>query len=269
MHPKGWSAKLCFAIGSIPILEVANRPEADDGIVVLEDYFSLQLSFAERYAAVADLPLGASIAHCTNLRRRLNLWGPAGANRWNDFVARIGDPTNGRRDALSLCMEWYEDRPRFATGRSFGCFSFDPPDASGVLRIHFVPPENTSTSPLASANTGARVQELCELFSHVRRTERGVLSVRGISWLYNLDAYRRLFPRSYAMSIQPVDVPLHLNGSSTWGQVLNWRREVKPDMRDALLARFATMRAEAPWEAFPLQALTATGDVAEFYERFT
>jgi len=40
-------------------------------------------------------------------------------------------------------------------------------------------------------------------------------------------------------------------------------------MRDALLARLATMRAEAPWEAFPLQALTATSDVAEFYERFT
>jgi hypothetical protein len=113
------------------------------------------------------------------------------------------------------------------------------------------------------------VQELCELFSHVRPAERGVLSVRGISWLYNLDAYRRLFPRSYAMSIQPIDVPLHLNGSSTWGQVLNWRQEVKPDVRDALLARLFTMRADAPWEAFPFQALTATSDVAEFYELFT
>ena len=237
--------------------------------MVLEEYFSLQLSFAERNATVADLSLGASIAHCTNLRRRLNLWGPAGANRWNEFVARIGNSNNERRDALSLCTQWYEDRPRLATGRSFGCFSFDPPDTSGVLRIHFVPPETTSTSPLASANTGARVQELCELFSHVRREEPGVLSVRGVSWLYNLEAYRRLFPRSYAKSIQAIDVPLHLNGSSTWGQVLNWRQGVKPEMRDALLARMTTMRPEAPWKAFPLQALTASGDVADFYERFT
>lgn len=236
---------------------------------MLEDYFSLQLSFAERYAIVADLPLGASIVHCTNLRRRLNLWGPTGANCWSDFVARISDPKNERRDALSLCMQWYEKRPPLAKERSFGCFSFDPPDASGVLRIHFVPPETTSTSPLACANIGARVQELCELFSHVRRKEPGVLSVRGVSWLYNLEAYRRLFPRRYAMSIQAIDVPLHLNGSSTWGQVLNWRQEVKPDMRDALLARMTTMRPEAPWKAFPLQALTATSDIAEFYERFT
>lgn len=236
---------------------------------MLEDYFSLQLSFAERYAAAADLPLGVSIAHCTNLRRRFNLWGPAGANRWNDFVARIGHPKKDRRDALTLCMQWYEGRPQLATGRSFGCFSFDPPDASGVLRIHFIPPETTSTSPLACANTGARVQDLCELFSHVRRKVAGVLSVRGVSWLYNLEAYRRLFPCSYVMSIQAINVPLHLNGSSTWGQVLNWRQEVKPNMRDALLARMITMRPEAPWETFPLQALTATSDVAEFYERFT
>ncbi|MGJ7486719.1 hypothetical protein ACSFA2_15775 [Variovorax sp. LT2P21] len=40
-------------------------------------------------------------------------------------------------------------------------------------------------------------------------------------------------------------------------------------MRDALLARLDTMKAEAPWETFPLQALTATSDVAKFYERFT
>ena len=236
---------------------------------MLEEYFALQLSFAERYAAVADLPFGAAITLCTNIRRRLNLWGPAGASRWNDFIALIGDETHGRCDALSICLEWYEHRPRLYTGRSFGCFSFASPDASGVLRIHFVPPENTSASPLASANFEARVQELSELFSHVRRTERGVLSVRGVSWLYNLNAYRRLFPHSYAMSLQPVDVPLHLNGTSTWGQVLNWRQEVMPDMRETLLARLVTMRRDAPWKVFPLQALTASSDVADFYERFT
>ena len=107
------------------------------------------------------------------------------------------------------------------------------------------------------------------MFSHIRRTERGVLSVRGISWLYNLEAYRRLFPHSYVISIQPVDVPLHLNGTSTWGQVLNWRQEVKPDMRDALVGRLGTLRKEPPWKVFPLQALTATSDIADFYERFT
>lgn len=234
-----------------------------------EDYFSLQLRFAQHYALAANVPFSRSISHCTNLRQRLNLGGPAGAKRWNDFLAQVGASVESRSAVLSLCMELYAARPRLAASRSFGCFSFDPPDAGGVLRIHFVPPETPTESPLASANIDGRIQELRALFSHVLRTERDVLSVRGVSWLYNLDAYKRLFPPAYAASVGPVSFPLHLSGSSTWGQVLNWRQELKPAMGRAVLARLPTMRVDAPWEIFPLQALTATAEIADFYELFT
>lgn len=236
---------------------------------MLEDYFSLQLKFAEHYATAADMPFEIAIAHCTNLRRRLNLWGHAGVTRWDGFLAQVSCSANDHSAALSMCIELYETRPSLEVKRSFGCFSYDAPDAAGALRIHFIPPEDMRASPLASASTGARVDELRALFSHVRRTERNVTSVRGVSWLYNLDAYKRLFPPSYAASVKALWFPVHLNGSSTWGQVLNWRQEVKPAVRDALLARFATMKIEAPWEIFPHQALVATGEVDAFYELLT
>ncbi|MDB6002642.1 MAG: hypothetical protein JWP52_4341, partial [Rhizobacter sp.] len=130
-------------------------------------------------------------------------------------------------------------------------------------------PEDTQASPLASASIAARLNELRAMFSHVRRTERHVASVRGVSWLYNLDAYKRLFPPSYAASVQAPWFPLHLNGSSTWGQVLNWRQEVKPAVRDAVLARLPAMKITGPWECFPHQALVATSDVEAFYELLT
>jgi len=236
---------------------------------MLEDYFALQLKFAEHYATAADVPFDMAIAHCTNLRRRLNLWGPVGATRWNGFLAQVSCSANDHSAALSMCIELYETRPSLEVGRSFGCFSYDPPDAAGALRIHFIPPEVTRTSPLASASTDARVDELRALFSHVRRTERTVASVRGVSWLYNLDAYKRLFPPSYAASVQAPWFPLHLNGSSTWGQVLNWRQEVKPAVRDIVLARLPAMKIQAPWEIFPHQALVATCEVDAFYELLT
>lgn len=236
---------------------------------MLENHFSLQLKFAARYAAVANFSFSEAIAQCTNLRRRFNLVEPAVASRWNDFLAQVGDSVTDQSGTLSRCMALYGARPPLTTDRSFGCFSFDPPDTGGVLRIHFSPTENTHKSPLALENISDRVQEMRALFLYVRRTERNVSSVRGVSWLYNVDAYKRLFPRSYAASIRPVRFPLHLNGSSTWGQVLTWRKAVKPDMRDALLSRMTTMNVKAPWETFPLQALTATGDVAEFYAQFT
>lgn len=34
------------------------------------------------------------------------------------------------------------------------------------------------------------------MFTHVRRIERKVASVRGVSSLYNMVAYKRLFPRA-------------------------------------------------------------------------
>jgi hypothetical protein len=237
-------------------------------ISMLEDYFDLQLKFAERYAFVAGMSFDLAIGQCTNLRRRLNLSGPEGADRWEGLLARIksagGDPAAAR----SACMALFESRPCIARPRSFGCFSHDGPDQAGVLRIHFMPPQDTKESPLAAANAATRRDELRALFSQLRRTGGHVTSVRGVSWLYNLDAYKRLFPPAYRESVRLPWFAVHLTGSSTWGQVLNWRQEIKPGLRDTVLARLSALKKEAPWEIFPLRARVATCDIRHFHDWF-
>jgi len=114
----------------------------------------------------------------------------------------------------------------------------------------------------------ARTAELRALFAHVRQHKSDVTRVRGVSWLYNLDAYRRLFPPEYGAAVKLPAFPLHLNGSSTWGQVLDWRQTVKPSVREALLSRLGEMTVEAPWKVFPLPALVASCHVDRFYEWF-
>lgn len=233
---------------------------------MLEDYFSLQLTVASHYATEARVPFELAVARCTNLRRRLHLWGPPGAARWDAFLSQMRKQAIDRAALLSTCSAFHRCRPQAAPTRLFGCFSYDSPDAAGVLRVHFMPPENISASPLAAASLHARAGELRAMFAHIRRTERNAESVMGVSWLYNLDAYKRLFPSAYVAAIRPPWFPLHLNGSSTWGQVLDWRQGVKPAMRDGLLGRLHLMKAEAPWEVFPLQALAANCNVRAFYE---
>jgi hypothetical protein len=236
---------------------------------MFEGYFALQLTFARQYATAASVPFDIAVARCTNLRRRLNLTEAADAPRWNDLLARVGCLMEDQPAALALCLEVFETRPRHEPPRTFGCFSCDPPDESGVLRLHFMPPADVRASPLAFAGIDARLNELRALFAHVRRTERNAASVRGISWLYNLDAYKRLFPPSYRTSVQAPRFPLRMTGSSTWGQVLNWRQEVKPAARDAVLAGLDGMKIEAPWEVFPLSALTATCGIDPFHDWFS
>lgn len=107
------------------------------------------------------------------------------------------------------------------------------------------------------------------MFDHIRREESQATVVMGVSWLYNIDAYKRLFPERYVESARKPEFPLHLNGTSTWGQVLNWRQAVKPAMRDSLLARLSDLRVEAPWEVFPYRALVANCEMAVFHDHFT
>ncbi len=108
--------------------------------------------------------------------------------------------------------------------------------------------------------------ELRDMFSHIRSKHSQARFVRGISWLYNLNAYKRLFPPDYTASAVRPSFRLHLNGSSTWGQVLNYRQAVKPEVREALLANLPELTVHAPWRVFPLHALVATGSVLSFHE---
>lgn len=232
-------------------------------------YFSLQLTFATYYAQVAGVPLNAAVARCTNLRRRLHLWGESGAEQWAIFLAELGTVSQDQAALLSTTLKFHKARPPLAPAPTFGCFSYDSPNAAGVLRIHFMPPNDLDASPLAAAAVDARRHELRAMFQHIRSAHPEARSVMGVSWLYNLQAYTRLFPQAFVKSIQPVSGPLHLNGSSTWGQVLDWRQQVKPAVRDELLRRLVDMDVTAPWRVFPLQAQVATCGVQLFHDAFT
>ena len=233
-----------------------------------EDYFDLQLRLAASYARTADVPFYVAVERCTNLRRRLNLLGSSGLDRWEEFLRHAAHAETDHSSTLSACMALFSTRPRVDKSQAFGCFSYDPPDQSGVLRIHFMPTSGANDSPLSLSSRSARTDELRSMFLHIRRTETRVTLVRGVSWLYNLDAYKRLFPPSYQASVRLPWFPLHMNGSSTWGQVLNWRQEIKPAVRDAVIAKLVAINPEAPWEVFPLRALIATSEIGPFFDWF-
>jgi len=89
---------------------------------MLEDYFSLQLKFATHYAAKAAVPLDVAIDRCTNLRRRLNLWGDTGASRWKLFLNRVKSAVDNRAEQVALCAEFQQSLSYIEVKRSFGFF---------------------------------------------------------------------------------------------------------------------------------------------------
>ena len=233
---------------------------------MFEDYFTLQLKFADHFFSVASISFGAAISRCTNLRRRLNLMGFEGEQVWNSFLNFADTNSASLVAVVDKCVHLHEVHHSKASRSAFGCFSYDPPNVEGVVRIHFMPLPNQECSPLSPEKSVERRGELRGMFAEIHQLQPHAKTVRGISWLYNLNAYKRLFPAAFVTAIEAPRFPVHLNGTSTWGQVLDWRQKVKPDVQKRILGQLPYMRGQAPWEVFPLKALTAHCGIEMFYE---
>ena len=232
-----------------------------------EDYFDLQLRFAARYAALTGDPLREAVARCTNLRRRFGLWGAMGEDRWTAFLDQV-QGCSEHADLLRIAMATHDCAPR-RDPSPYGCFTYDPPDAQGALRLHFMPEaRHRQTRPLFESSIPDRRRELRELFHAVRRLHPEVRHVRGLSWLYHVRAYNSLFPETYIASLKSPAGPLHMNGSSVWGQILDYRAQLKAGIAEIVLSRLGKPTVGAPWFAFPLQPLAAACSADHFFDLF-
>jgi hypothetical protein len=219
----------------------------------------------------AAVPLARSLTDYTNLQRRFGLGhggvGPAPAE-WLAYVAEM-ERLSSAEQRLDWTRRFYatapEDQPP-EDRRFFGCFGCDPPNKAAAVQIHFSNRDSADdVGPLNRVKTPRRLAELKAMFGFVRETWLDARPVQGGSWLYNLEAYRRLFPAAYGESRRPPPSPVRLGGTSSWGQFLDHREVVKPDLRDAFLRNLETMDVDAPWRAFPLPALRTSAPVELFH----
>jgi hypothetical protein len=234
----------------------------------LRDYFALQLAFADHMGPLAGRPPDEAMGRYTNLRRRLGLGEPhePPSPGWTAYLAGLsaaGSP-EGRLDWT--LATFLDGPPEPARVNPFGCFRCDPPDDRGAVKIHFTNQEvGDEVSPLNRARTSRRLAELRAMFAFVREAYPSAASVQGGSWLYNLDAYRRLFPVEYGASRALPVGEVRLSGTSTWGQALDHREAVKIDVRDHFRRNWRDIDSARPWLAFPLRALRTEAPIDLFY----
>lgn len=237
----------------------------------LRGYFDVQLLFAETVAGRTSRALSEACLEVTNLHRRFGLGRAevgAPSAGWTRYAAGLERCASGA-DRLDWTVAFFADAPAEASGRRrFGCFSYEMQDADQVVRIHFSNRDSDDgQGPLARVKVDRRLSELREMFGSVRAQHRRARAVRGGSWLYNLEAYRRLFPRDYGASrFEPERV--RLDGTSSWGQLLDFRGAVKPAVRQALLDNIGHVDLAAPWKAFPMRALGAESAIEPFYRLY-
>ncbi len=235
----------------------------------LAPYFEVQLLLANHVAGRSAAPLADAVASCTNLHRRFG-YGTIGVDEsppaWFEFLDAVESATTVE-DRVRCAVEAYvagRDQLVPAGRELFGCFGFDPPDDDGAVRLHFFNRDAADgVGPLAASKADRRRAELTALTRAVLDGHSTGRYVLGGSWLYHLDAYCRLFPPAYVAS-RTVLEPVRMNGTSSWGQLLDHQERVKPHVRDAVIANLAALEPSAPWRVFPLRPLRTSAPIENF-----
>lgn len=239
----------------------------------LRDYFALQLRFAAALADAGCLDPADALLRYTNLHRRLAL-GPPDVNgphpHWAGIVARLLalPDHDARADCAVAAWAATGDEPPLPNQARFGAFGCNPPDADGVVRIHFSPADGDDVSPLHPAKVAQRRAELAALTHHVAASHPQARVIRGTSWLYHLDAYRRLFPPDYAASAMLEGPGLSFAGNANWGQFLTFRGEFKTAAGARMRDNLTRLDPQRPWLAFPLPALSPQSPMDVFVRHY-
>lgn len=228
-----------------------------------EAFFDLQIRFARRVAALSGLPLERALLDYTNLYVRFALgrdFDP-GHPVWQDYVAGAA----GAADLTDWTWRFFLTRPRAEPPgliMTSGCFSYARA-AGGYARLHFEDAERDGRSPLHADRQAARLAELRALLEHLRRTQPDVHRLAGVSWLYNLAAYRRLFPGTYLATSKVAGQ--RFRNMPLWGQFLDRHGAIRKDAAGLLLERVARQPAlDGLVLCFPLQPLAVEAPLSDF-----
>jgi hypothetical protein len=238
----------------------------------LGPYFEVQLRLARRMTELTGASLGETTLRFTNLHRRLgfgvNMPGEPPAPGWAEYARALeAEPDPAAQLALSqaVCAANPPERLPLPGQTQFGCFACEAAGDDGAVRLHF---NNADTDeaggPLAGGKLERRRAEMAALVRHVRYAYPQATAIRGKSWLYNLEAYRRVFPADYGASRTVAPGPLRLNGTSSWGQLVDSRDRIRPDVRDAVLANLERLDPQAPWLVFPFRVLGTEAPIGSF-----
>jgi hypothetical protein len=231
-----------------------------------KEFFDLQLQFGRKVAELSAIPLEVALLDYTNLYARFV--GDREFDRdnpiWSAYLAGLRD----KMDPCDWTYRFYRQQPHRVQPPSviatFGCFSYALGEP-GQIRLHFHNADSHSRGPLSDERLPTRLSELTALMHHLRSRQRAIRQVAGVSWLYNLTAYRRLFPEPYVAAATVA--ANRFRAMPLWGQFLNRLGGVRKDAATSFVRRVCDQRRlDHLAQCFPLQPLAATAPVEAFYE---
>lgn len=137
----------------------------------------------------------------------------------------------------------------------------------GVVRPHWVKLQPYSRSPLDPERREESHEYMRQMFTHILNFESEVKEVLGNSWLYNLAAYRDLYPPAYTEHRPPTQ-SAEFCYLALWGQCFDRYWQPRAREVDSLLSGARQLhRIEDVIDCFPLKVLTPRCPI-EVFDRY-
>lgn len=238
-----------------------------------EPYIAIQIAFARRMAALAHQTLADTLLIHAALYKLVGALGDFDAAHpvWRELVARLDERADVEEQARAI-YGYYLQRHRETAAylathgdeRQWGCFACDWRPARRAIRIHFLNQDAPEPGALSHQRMAARHAELRAMFAVTRAERPDAEFVIGASWLYNLEAYRRLFPPAFGASAAPTEPEFQYR--ALWGQFLRSDWSLNAARADAFLGRVAALTEPAQAAScFPFQVLRTQAPIVDFY----
>ena len=236
-----------------------------------KELINLIIQYAKKRSQISGLELIESIKNFTPVYYLIGNYDwefKEDSIYWQEFLQRY---KNGE-DLVELVYDMYiKNYQEFINFKWFGCFRYrfvEDEKGNGIVKLHFLNNSTSKEGPLALSQRGKRLKELKDLFEDVKENYPNAKYVQGGSWLYNLESYRRLFPKEYfnnMESISPKPQKLVI-----WGQFINSEWGVKKDMAEEFLSRLEKAKTEKDLEnVFELKEMFPKGDIKYFYDFYS
>ncbi|MEZ4859854.1 MAG: hypothetical protein R3C14_01030 [Caldilineaceae bacterium] len=230
-------------------------------------FFEFQLVFAQRLATRFQFPLPEALYHYTTFTVSF------GATDWAKYLAGLQQAV----DPVDWTYQWYlnhrdpdvtPDATLFYDSPLFGCFYYTLKRQGTVARPHFLQNDQPGLRPLGRERLAVRQAELRRMFVFIQHHEPQAAIVLGNSWLYNLPAYRRIYPPVYTARL-PILAEDEFQYLSLWGQCFdrNWQPQLavttKVLQRLDNLDELSNLR-----DCFPYQIRRPQCPIDVFYQHF-
>jgi hypothetical protein len=241
----------------------------------------LRLHFVEAISAKTGISLAKCFNDYTDLK--LRLMGPdpedeaafkSHIERWEEFtniIAQLPDHES-RLDKIMQRFKEPTDRTDHRDDE-YWPFRYDYVDDQGepFVATHFgnmLPVDNVTEGPglLSKERYEEQRAKLRAMFIEIKNKYPDVKEVRGRSWLYNVEAYRRLYPKVYGDS-KAIAKGIY-RGGGRWGQFRRSDGSVNPELRAIFYKNLKNLDPGNPEAAFPLQTWTVRAPIEEFYKEY-